>query len=90
MVKAMQSQLQPGALAFDNEALTTSSGHSSGCGNPFCDTAIKPLAGRWRRTQRRFCSNHCKMIGWAIRTIAALLVPLGRDKAWEILTEVKQ
>ncbi len=48
--------------------LTTSSGHSERCANPFCKAMIEPLPdGQWRRTRRRTCSDRCKMDVYALR-----------------------
>ena len=44
-----------------NLVVTTSSDHFQRLLNPFCNAEIEPLNhGRWRRTQRRFCSDQCK------------------------------
>jgi len=55
------TQAEPAACV--NLVVTTSSGHSQRCGNPFCNADIEPLnRGHWRRTKRRFCSDHCKSL----------------------------
>ena len=33
------------------QSLTTSSGHSDACQNPFCKSVIEPLPDGWRRTK---------------------------------------
>jgi hypothetical protein len=61
-----------------NLVVTTSSGHSERCRNPFCETAIEPMNhGRWRRTQRRFCSDTCKYDYHALKRAKALLDKVG-------------
>ena len=59
------------------QSLTTSSGHSGKCGNPFCNSIIEPLPDGWRRTKRRYCSNRCKLDGYALRRAEALLNCVG-------------
>ena len=59
------------------QSLTTSSGHSGKCGNPFCNSIIEPLPYGYRRTARRYCSNRCKLDGYALRRAKALLAKVG-------------
>ena len=47
------------------QSLTTSSGQSDACQNPFRKSVIEPLPDGWRRTKRRYCSNRCRMDGYA-------------------------
>ena len=61
------------ARSFDIQSLTTSSGQSDACQNPFCKSVIEPLPDGWRRTKRRYCSNRCKLDGYALRRAKALL-----------------
>ena len=61
------------AGSFDIKSLTTSSGQSDACQNPFCKSVIEPLPDGWRRTKRRYCSNRCKLDGYALRRVKALL-----------------
>ena len=58
--------------SFGIKSLTTSSGQSGSRQNPFCKSDIEPLPDGWRRTERRFCSDGCKMDAWAIRRTAKL------------------
>jgi hypothetical protein len=51
------------AGSFDIKSLTTSSGQSDACQNPFCKSIIEALPDGWRRTKRRYCSNPCKLDG---------------------------
>ena len=57
-----------------NLVVTTSSGHFQRYANPFCNTVIEPMNhGRWRRTQRNFCSDPCKYDYHALRRVKALV-----------------
>jgi hypothetical protein len=71
------------------QSLTTSSGHSDTCGNPFCNSIIEPLPdGCHRRTARRYCSNPCKLDGYALRRAKALLQEVGIIRFHEFLRGV--
>ena len=67
------------------QSLTTSSGHSGKCGNPFCNSIIEPLPEGYRRTARRYCSNRCKIDGYALRRAKALLNKVGITRFHELL-----
>ena len=58
---------------------------SEACGNPVCSNLIGPKEGNWRRTPRKYCSDRCKMDGWAIKHARDLLAPLPEDRRREIL-----
>jgi len=53
------------------------------CSNPVCENPVvsHPRAAR----PRRFCSNECKLNGWAFKRVAEMLLPLGPARAREIL-----
>ena len=71
-----------------NLVVTTSSGHSQRCANSFCNADIEPLnQGRWRRTQRRFCSDDCKYDYHALKRVKALLKGLTEEEAHKLLRE---
>jgi len=58
----------------------------SACGNPVCGNLIEPEEeGNWRRTPRKYCSDRCKMDGWAIRRACDLLASLPEDGRRKIL-----
>jgi len=59
------------------KSLTTSSGQSDTCQKPFCKSIIEALPDGWRRTKRRYCSNRCKLDGYALRRAKALLAKVG-------------
>ena len=59
---------QRGGQSFDIKSLTTSSGQSDTCQNPFCKSVIEPLPDGYRRTARRYCSDRCKLDGYALTT----------------------
>jgi len=69
------------------QSLTTSSGHSDACQNPFCKSVIEPLPDGWRRTKRRYCSNRCKLDGYALRRAKALLNKVGIVRFHELLDQ---
>jgi hypothetical protein len=59
---------------------------SETCGNPVCSNLIGPKEkGNWRRTPRKYCSDRCKMDGWAIKHARDLLASLPEDRRREIL-----
>ncbi len=53
------------------------------CCNPLCAGLFDEAQGL-----ARFCSNICRKRFMALRTVASLLLPLGKEKAWKILQEV--
>jgi hypothetical protein len=53
------------------------------CESPLCDVRF-PQTGL-KMEPRRFCSNSCRQAASLIRRVAVLLVPLGKEKAWEAL-----
>ncbi len=66
------SHAEPAECA--NLVVTTSSGHSQRCSNPFCNTVIEPMIhGRWRR----FCSDACKYDYHALKRVKALVGRIG-------------
>ena len=69
------------------QSLTTSSGHSDTCGNPFCKSVIEPLPDGHRRTARRYCSNPCKVDVYALRRARALLRKVGIIQFHVLLAE---
>ncbi len=69
------------------QSLTTSSGQSDPCQNPFCKSVIEALPDGWRRTKRRYCSNPCKLDGYALRRAKALLNRVGIVRFHTLLDE---
>ena len=69
------------------QSLTTSSGQSDACGNPFCNSIIEPLPDGYRRTARRYCSNPCKLDGYALRRAKVLLNRVGIIRFHELLDQ---
>jgi hypothetical protein len=77
--------------SFASEPLTTSSGHSGKCQNPFCKTVIEPLPdGEWRRTERRYCSNRCKMDGYVLRRAKEMIGEVGIIEFNNLLGEIQR
>ena len=69
------------------KSLTTSSGQSDTCPNPFCKSIIEALPDGWRRTKRRYCSNRCKLDGYALRRAEALLNRVGIVRFHDLLDQ---
>ena len=72
------------------QSLTTSSGHSGKCQNPFCKSVIEPLPEGYRRTARRYCSNRCRMDGYTLRRAKALLNKVGIIRFHELLDQAQE
>jgi len=53
--------------------------------NPLCTVPL----GERKRKPRRYCCDGCKMDVWALRRVAAMLLPLGPARGWEILENLK-
>ena len=56
---------------------------SESCLSPVCDNPVETHPKALH--PRRFCSNQCKMATWALRWVAAMLLPLGQSTGWETL-----
>jgi hypothetical protein len=54
------------------------------CENPLC-TVHFPRSGL-AMSPKRFCCDGCRQQASLIRRVAALLEPLGKEKAWEVLS----
>ena len=81
------SHAEPAECA--NLVVTTSSGHSQWCANPFCNAGIESMIhGRWRRTKRRFCSDACKYDYHALRRVKTLLKGIGIDELRRLFDQV--
>ena len=60
------------------------------CQNPLCEKQVGEVStGAWRRTPRRFCSDRCERDVWALKQVAAMLLPLGQSTAWNILQSLR-
>src|SRR5215813_3469904 len=55
------------------------------CENPLCDVRFTQTA--MAISPKRFCCDKCKQQNSIIKRAAALLVPLGKERAWEIIFE---
>ena len=89
-VKAMVQEPRDRKTEVDSlaEPLTTSSGQSDSCGNPFCESAIDPLPDGYRRTMRRYCSDRCRMDAYALRRAKVLLNRVGVIEFHRLLDRV--
>jgi hypothetical protein len=56
-------------------ALTQSNGHSQRCANPFCDVEVEIKSPRGKHG--RYCSDRCRLDGYALRRVKALLDQVG-------------
>ena len=57
------------------------------CGNPLCSNTFKP--GGVANSPKRFCGDPCKQQASILRRAAALLVNLGKDRAWSVLEKIR-
>jgi hypothetical protein len=64
-------------------ALTQLNGHSQRCANPFCDIAVEIKSPRGKHG--RYCSTQCRMDGFALRRVKALLNQVGIVKFNDLL-----
>jgi len=55
------------------------------CKNPLCD--VRFLQTGMTISPKRFCCDNCKQQASIIKRAAALLLPLGKERAWEIILE---
>ena len=69
------------------QSLTTSSGQSDTCQNPFSKSIIEALPDGWRRTKRRYCSNRCKLDGYTLRRVKVLLNRVGIVRFHDLLDQ---
>ena len=66
-----------------SEALTLRNGNPERCSNPFCDGTARKL-----RKHGRYCSDKCRMDGYALRRARALLGKVGIVEFHRLLGEV--
>jgi hypothetical protein len=66
-------------------ALTQLNGHSQRCANPFCDGSAKRSP---RGKHGRYCSDRCRLDGYALRRAKALLDKVGVVRFHTILDEL--
>ena len=57
------------------------------CGNPLCSATFEP--GGVANSPKRFCSDACKQQTSILRRAAALLIDLGKDRAWSVLEKIR-
>jgi predicted nucleic acid-binding Zn ribbon protein len=74
--------LNNNARSFAVEPLTAKNSHPERCQNPFCNAAIKPEKGK------RYCSDRCRMDGYALRRAKALFDQVGIVEFYTILREL--
>jgi hypothetical protein len=64
-------------------ALTQLNGHSQSCANPFCKAPVNINSPRGKHG--RYCSAPCRMDGYALRRVKALLNRVGVIRFHELL-----
>ena len=62
-------------------------GSEIACGNPLCSNTFKP--GGVANSPKRFCGGPCKQQASILRRAAALLIDLGKDRAWSVLEKIR-
>ena len=67
------SHAEPTACA--RTALTQLNGDSQPCANPFCQAPVEIKSPRGKHG--RYCSDRCRLDGYALRRVKALLVKVG-------------
>src|SRR5262245_38366949 len=70
-------------LSFLDSVHAVETASLRGCESPLCSVRF-PQTGL-QIEPRRFCSGRCRQQASIIRRAAALLVPLGKEKTWELL-----
>jgi hypothetical protein len=64
-----------------------SEGSQIACANPLCSNTFKP--GGVANSPKRFCGDPCKQQASILRRAAALLIDLGKDRAWSVLEKIR-
>jgi hypothetical protein len=62
-------------------------GSEIACGNPLCSKTFR--AGGVANSPKRFCGDPCKQQASILRRAAALLIDLGKDRAWSVLEKIR-
>ena len=78
------SQAEP--VPYLETALTAPGGHSCVCANPFCDTPMADLSPQGKH--RRYCCDHCRLDGHALRRAKELLNQVGIVRFHALLDRV--
>ena len=75
------TQVEPTTCHAD--ALTQPQSHSRRCGNPFCEATARST-----RSHGRYCSDACRMDGYALRRAKALRDRVGSVEFHRLLDQV--
>ena len=67
-------------------ALTQLNGDSQRCANPFCKAPVNIKSPRGKHG--RYCSDHCRMDGYALKRAKALLNRVGVIRFHTLMDEV--
>ncbi len=67
-------------------ALTQLNGHAQSCANPFCKAPVNIKSPRGKHG--RYCSDHCRMDGYALKRAKALLNRVGVIRFHTLMDEV--
>ena len=62
-------------------------GSEIACGNPLCSNMFK--IGGVANSPKRFCGDPCKQQASILLRAAALLIDLGKDRAWSVLEKIR-
>ena len=62
-----------------------SGGHFQLCLNPLCNNPVEPK--RKHAPVKHYCCAECTQEASILKRAAALLLPSGKEKAWQALTE---
>ena len=76
------TQAEPPTCTSD--ALTLRNGQCERCSNPFCDGTA-----RKSRKHGRYCSDKCRMDGYALRRAKALLNQVGISEFYRLLDKLR-
>lgn len=73
-------------IACARTALTQLNGDSQRCGNPFCSVPVIIKSPRGKHG--RYCSPRCRMDGYALRRVKAILKRVGVIRFHSLMDEV--
>lgn len=59
------------------------------CESPVCDVRFEQT-GMIRMEPRKYCNAKCRQDAWVLKRAAAMLVPLGKQRAWQTLSKVNR
>jgi hypothetical protein len=78
------SQAEPRSCV--RTALTQLNGHPQRCANPFCESSVEVKSPRGKHG--RYCSDRCRLDGYALRQVKALLAKVGIVRFHSLMDQV--